>query len=662
MAIDPLKAVIEAIGEELGALGGRLVTRCRGAHAIGDVTLNVESAYDFPLTGTLLIEGETEPRNYSGVVLTPGAQQFTGVDALEAAHTDGQEIVDHSLKSSVFETLRRATMVDYADGSDLDRIGRNEGVDRGPLLSDDDDYRELIKVVAWLARSTVHALELVLTALYPSPAVYTIYESLVEHPGVVFVTLPGRVTAEPRGHAYLPTEELVAAGGLTTVVVSETPISVASVKTQPVSQQLPLSVLPSASSPAWTFVAQSAGVEGTYFSIVAGTLQHDHPAGTDSGLYERAITELDDDFNAIECSWQGGIVLTIGGKPWKLICHDGEREYVLMWTATQIWLGQEDETVVAGPVTIAPGTAQPHQFRLERNGANVIGRYEGEALLTAPAADFSASAVKKFKCGYIDNGNANEWTVNWANLSVYTKSGHEYWNLHGADGVLTAASVRLDSAAAGWVANDDQKQIRIASTKPKNEGVWLATYVSATEFDLAGISIVDGSAVVVTPDRFFTAGANFAGPPNAGAQSPVVGKVLKISAGLNIGTYNILEWISPHEVRHDGAMVTETAISWKWDETAFETEGSLVWELIDAGSVAAKTLTLRANLPAAASPVTVKYTDVKSGQVLYDENVSNASPATAYYPAYIFGPDEWVQALLEDVTAAGPIVRLDRPF
>jgi hypothetical protein len=648
---DPLRASIEACAEEVASLYGYRMTRLRAAHSAGDTTLNVESTYGFATSGYLLLQGETDVLAYSGIVQTPTAQQFTGVSPLEFDHDEEDEVIDWNRNTTQMDLLRRATLIEYADGKDLNRIARNNNITRPRPLVSDTDFRRLVKVLAWIQKNNIYAIELLLAALYPGGG-YTIYESLVEHPCKVFITLPDEVGSTQLGRAFLTRKDDKTSTTATSVTVDKTPTQVISVITQPVEQTLDMSALPSAASPAWSYVAESAGAEGTYFSIVSNELRHSHPAGTDSGRYEKTIVEIDQLYNRIECAFKISSTTTVGGYPWKLFIRDGEREYALIWSDAAMALGQEDETLVSSTVAITPGTDW-HRFRLERDGDWVHAFYDGARKISALASTFGASAGTLASFGYTDNGNANQWIVLWDDARIYSKSDYNWWNLPGTNGSVSTGSAILTDAGAPFAASDTGKIVFLNASNNVNYGTWLATYTAATQLTLSGISHTDGQLSTLTPTTFVTTRDRFA--------STDIGKTITVASGANAGDHVITAFTDARHVTCAAStLVTQVDTPWAFKVT-FTNEAAIAYELTDAGTNAAAVLTLRQSLPQVNQPVTVHYADVESAQVLLDETVENTG-GTLYYPFYIAGPDEWIKALLDDITAAGVIPCFSNPF
>lgn len=590
------------------------------------------------------------------------------------------EVIDGSGSYSALDKVRRSFLIDLAVEEEIDRIARRLGLERPRGISDDEIWRRVVMVRAYLAASTVYSLELMLDALYPQGG-WSVTEDLSlesltgrpRHANEVFIQIPDLVPgSDSDGRAYLDALDSVTSGSATSVTASDTPVTVYEVGLDPVSAALDMDVLPSADSPAWTYQAESAGTEGTYFSVVnlgkawtpsgglvdQKALQHvaANP-GTDSGRYYRTISEIDTKKPKrlrIQCAFRIVSKTTVGGKPWQIVIDDGEYEYSLLWSDAAMALGQSDGTEVA-TYTSALATGTWARFRLERVDETILGYLNGVKVLEKAASSFAASsAAKQVSFGYFDNAASQNWTAQWDDVETYVESGVNYWNLFREDGSLATASDVLTSALGLFTVPDTGKRVFLDASNNVNWGLWAATYTSATQLTLAAIPHPEGARVYTTGSEHFLV-----------VTDPLmhlrhVGKDVIVS-GSSLGndrTVEILEFLSPWmaKVSNPGAdFVDEDELDWEFD-SAFVNESSIPWELVDAGSLAGAVLTLREALPVAAADVSVRYTAVLSGQILRNEFVSNSGVApTLYYPYYLLDVNEGVQELLENVTAAGVI-------
>jgi hypothetical protein len=420
-----------------------------GANAVsGAATFQVHQ-YALEEVGQVAVEEESLLLGYVAQDKELGNNRFLGCDALKREHPAHSEVVDLSRASTQLDALRAATIVERAQDTDLDRIGRNHAVKRLRSFTDD-LFREVIKTIAYTYRGTMWTIEMLLDALYPDQA-WAIYENRVEHPCEVFITIPGEIGSDPLGRWFMPAEEVLASTDATHVTLTKTPRTVELVKLVPIEQTLTMAALPSTLG--WSFVAESAGIEAAYFSIVSGELVHHHPAGTDSGRYERSIPQLEaiaPVFHVLEGAWKSGTPATVGGYPWKLIVQDGSYEYALIWNDAGLALGQSDETIVAGPIAVTLDDNTWKTFKLVKDGTTIRAFLNGVEQISEDVSLFALSAGTVFSFGYTDNGHANEWDVLWDEVRFYTRSTGDYWH---PPGTVIGATLTLGTSLPAAVQN-----------------------------------------------------------------------------------------------------------------------------------------------------------------------------------------------------------------
>jgi hypothetical protein len=606
---------------------------------------------------------------------------------------EDREVIDGSRGYSTIDQLRRSIFVDFAEGEELDVIGGNLGVARTRIMSDE-IYRRFIKVRAYLPATTIHALEMVLQAIFPQGG-WIIYEDLVNRPNEVFLELPtmalgsdfeGRGFLAPSGVFPISTAtissrgyELVTSATSTTLTVSHTPITVSKVELQDVVQNLGMGVLPSADTPAWTYINEG-DTEGNVFSVAAGKLSQTQSGAptVNGGRYEITVAQFDDTYGAeveVTAWWRADTLTAVNGYPWHLgIEHDAiDRQVFLMWSDTQVILGQSDETVQDGPVTPVADIDDGnwHHFRLKvmvrEEGNFAVAHLDGENLFgEVNLSGYNTTTVKEFSFGYVNNANSQDWTVEWDNVRTVSKTPRNYWNIGRDDGSLALASAILTSAAGLFVSGDTGKVVRTyGMADNRNYGLWAATYTSATQLTL---SAIQRTGATVSGQ---TTGSTVA---TVTLDNPLflpedVGKSVTISgSGLgNDGTYTVLSWVNARQitVNNAGGFTDETGLTWEMD-VAFQNESNMRWELVDTGTFVTTALTLRDALPLANTPARVHYTAVLSAQTLTNEFVRNEGSGGAepniFYPLYLFDVDLETRAIFDDVTAAGVIPRYKRDF
>jgi hypothetical protein len=475
----------------------------------------------------------------------------------------------------------------------------------------------------------------------------------------VFILLPEiQPGTSVEGRMLFNEEELKTSTTTTAVATTRTSLSVQSVSLAPISGMLDMDVLPSAESPAWTYVNEGE-IEANTFAIVSGALQHTivTSPSADGGRYKFEAPNIDKEACEISVWWSPSTLTAVLTYPWHLLIRDGEKEICLIWQDNRVALGKLDGTLVSSYVALTLGTLGAwHHFRLRREGDAVYGFVDGIDLWGPVAlTGFDATSAREVGFGYKNNSNINDWVVLWDNLSFTSTSKKNYFNLSRTDGALSLGSTSLLSGASLFISGDTDKYVRLVSeANNENDGLWKATYVGAGELALSTIvrseATVSGSgtsAIVELLDPFF--------------RYRDVGKTITISDSAlgNNGDVTVLEVYSDRRARvnKSGTFTTEQHVNWGF-KPVFVTETSIPWELVNAGSVAGLNITLREALPFALTPVKVIYTSALGGQILRDETIVNQGSGGAvpyiYYPAYFLDADIAIQKLFnEDVKAAG---------
>ncbi|MHC4686100.1 MAG: hypothetical protein ACYTEW_17545 [Planctomycetota bacterium] len=619
---------------------------------------------------------------------------------LTEGHRENTEVLDGSQSFSDIDKLRRSFLVEYATEEELDRIGRNLAVIR-PRYLEDEIFRELIKVISYLPKATIYGIELVLEALFPGEA-WEIYEDLVNFPATVFILLPlmagdstefeGKAFLSPAGTDVTPPVDLPYGQGQrekqtssssTTVDITHTPITIVDVLIEPIIQELEMGVLPSADSPAWTYDNQGAA-EGTIFSVAASILTHSQPTVAGGGYYRTVAEASARPGSTVElsCWWNLDSLSVSGGHPYHLGIYDSaiNKQYFLFWTAVgtgECFLGSDDETQKVSPVapSVDLSDGKWHHFRIKRTSYDgfdtVQASVDGQDLFgIVNLSTFDATALNRCHFGYFNNALAQSWIVEWDRVQIDIKNSRNYWNLSREDGLFNGADDVLRSAAALFIAGDSTKNVRIwdegsaGSSAQRNVGLWAVKTVNAAgELELEGIrsdNIVTVSTV--GSDNFVELLDPLFVPKDVTKELELFDSILG-----NNGTRTVLEWISAKKARVDGsAFVSEQELAYQFNPNTFVASTGARWELIDVGSVAAKTLTLRETLPASSVILGIWYTAVLSAQIVRNEFVTNEGSAgsspNVRYPFYVFDVDLATREIIDAITAAGVIAEYEREF
>lgn len=199
--VGPLQALNNGIADSLWEMAGYRQVRVAALGSIGDASITVESTWLFPSTGRIALGGQIY--TYSGVTSTAftglvNAQATTGL--LGTARV-GDVVTDASRTATQIDDLRASFFLAYAEGLELDIIGRNYGVSR-PRGVNDTTYRALLQVLIFLEGQTEHAIEKLLDALVGSGN-YSIYEDLISNMFKVFIEVQYTLFTQTRGQTYM---------------------------------------------------------------------------------------------------------------------------------------------------------------------------------------------------------------------------------------------------------------------------------------------------------------------------------------------------------------------------------------------------------------------------------------------------------------------------
>ncbi len=177
-----LEALVDGIVGEDERIAGKAFSRLTVVLNEADTTsATVESTLGFgewddgAADALLLINGEilyvtgrTDPFVFTGL-----SRGFLDTEA--QTHPVGTLVYDLSENTSALDHVRRGFLVDFAVGEDLDVIGRNLGLTKCVGITED-EWRAIIKAIAYLPKSTSDAFVAALDALWGSGN-YDILES-----------------------------------------------------------------------------------------------------------------------------------------------------------------------------------------------------------------------------------------------------------------------------------------------------------------------------------------------------------------------------------------------------------------------------------------------------------------------------------------------------
>ena len=195
-------ALTSALAEGLNLMGGVPLSRLTAKASAGDATLQVERTAALPAPGTVEVDGVTyayaslDPAgSLGGISVTRGGAQVAGV---QATHLAGAQVAYTSGPVSDVATLRDSFFLDTAVGPDLTALGRNLGVLHSPAVSGDDQYRAIIKAVAYGPKTSLYGIQLALDAILGAGN-YTLAEDPVGAPCQVQIALSYASVADTSG-------------------------------------------------------------------------------------------------------------------------------------------------------------------------------------------------------------------------------------------------------------------------------------------------------------------------------------------------------------------------------------------------------------------------------------------------------------------------------
>jgi hypothetical protein len=685
--------------------------------------LEVESVLNWPDVGSIALDGMLY--QYTSKTLSPmvlkGISHFdAGQDivGLRQTHSVGAVVTDVTRDYSALELTRNAMLVDYADGEDLNALGRNYGVLRYPFLQSDDIFREIIKALAYNPRGTMFGLELALDAMV-GEGNYELYEDLVNHPCTVFVRLLGDAALEDRstGKALLTGAEVVDPTSPTSVPISGTVVARGSVYSVRLKDHVHdgdfryakpstfnIEDIPGSPVQAWTYYGTAGATEAVNVIQLAGSIPSiriNHTAGGVSRYYGiRRFAGRYSDWS-VDCVMLiplGAVLLTSSGstQQWAVQVLDGS--HFVCWGCYQ---DPGDANKYFLRLTSA-GTLLGNGIRLDKAVYYSIqlrkrGGYDGVVELLVDGkvvdrearADFTVVATnRRIRFGiHVTSAPITVYgDLVQLSFNIHTP-GYDYWNLY-EDNATAGAPNDIQITTSEFQSGDVGKRIEVQGstvTNPyggNNNGKFeVSAYTDANNIEVQGVEQVDGASVeTVNPLRITVdpRKQQFVFPDDLGKEI-----VLLDSAQGNNGTYVIEKLLHPdtfddleadfstrlrtvtnvceiEEPTPSFEFVSETAINFRLNPV-FVTEGSLDIILSDAGSESGGTLTLREALPGGDFIVDVWYNEVLSALVLLDFSIKNEIVQVLpdllwqYYPFYLSDPLGFVRAYLDDITAAGVI-------
>jgi hypothetical protein len=669
--------------------------------------LPVESVLDWDDEGKVGIDGvayrytDRTDTELQGITHIRGGDLVVGVKKI---HTIEAPVMDLNRSRSAIDQLRRAILVAYASGEDLNAIGRNLGVERFPFLGSDDIFRAIIQALAYNPKGTVFGLELALDAMVGAGN-YEIIEDLITDPCTVFIRLTGAVVTDEISHGktYLTGPELQPPTSDTTVDINDPIVSRGWVggvrwKDEDLLTDCRLAY-PSADiiteypgdtpHAAWDFTGSGA-VEGVDVTLTGTAIEFTTTPPVNFCNYRRRLRLQPNAyaFNSLLATIPSGAPVT------------APTIYTIWYLDDGVYrgsIGFQTDTVstfrvgfiTTGNVFVGSGISlnrdQFYDLAIVKRTVDSWELYIDGALAetVAYAGSLATIGSPRVTFGHFAGGASIRLQVK--QVSVWSHTVTDYWAAHGVGSVNAANPTRLTSTVSVFASGDVGKTIEVynAST-PINNGRYLVdSFVDGQNVELAGPVESDLQAQYnanVKWVRALGAGRLFQYPDDVGKELVISGSTAGnngtyvIAAlyqegtlvDLNSGDTPIPEKTSIAEVVA-ASFVPETGLNWQVNPD-FATESPIDWELSDAGSVAGTTLTLRQALPLTAAQcyrvLEVLYSNVLSAQLLRDVLIQNEVIDTdpdllfSYYPFYLADPLGYIRAYLDTITAAGVIPEL----
>lgn len=676
-------------------------------------SLPVESALDWEEAGKVGI---------GGVVYRYGSRTDTSLD--EVTHLRGgvttagvkfihhieSTVIDLNRNKSAIDLVRRAMLVAYAEGEDLNALGRNLGVFRYPFLASDEIFRDIVQALAYNPKGTVFGLELALDALV-GKGNYEIYEDLITYPCTVFVKLLGAAVTDAisAGKTYIsgselrpPTsdttfqilEDVVARGTIGSVTWKDENLLTSSRLNYPTAHNI--SEYPGDTPhAAWALLGTGVS-EGVDITLAGGATEFTNPAPTDISMYRRKLrlqTESEGFFGALITVPTGAAVdpAIVTG----MVIDDGAETAIVgvqADTAGTFLVGFVDSfgNFVTGGTQLTRDTYYDVTVRK-------VGQDHWELFIHGSLAEtvaYSGVMNSTFGNHSFDIGHlavaASSNQMRLKELAVWTHTHTDFWTARGTGSVNVANPTRLTAGSPIFAVGDVGKLVEVLNSGivntyygNNNGRYFISSYVDGSNVELQGANEENATLQAAFPDRIVipTTGRQFYFPDDLGKEIVISGSTLGnndvyiIKELLQAGTFvnlrtgfdtpipeytNVCEVIKKSDLLAP-SFVTEAGLMWQVNPI-FATE-ALDWELSDAGSWVGTNATLRQALPLSSSDcyrvLSVIYSNVLSAQLLENSLIENEwDPLNllfSYYPFYIADPLGFVRTYLDGITAAGVI-------
>jgi len=700
-----LEATSGAIGEADNEIGGLYLTRLIEVVNAGVAVFPVETTEDWGSTGSFAVDGIVY--YYTGKT----EQSFTGVTHIAGGSSTVGAAIDHRIESAVvdisrtrssLDELRRAMLVDYAEGEDLSVIGRNLAVNRLPVVADDDQFRELIKVLAYNPKGTVLGITLVLEALMGAGNA-EVYEFHAQYPNIVFIKLDQDTLLDDisAGRTFMNSLEYDALYGSsdTLQLADGAPLAIGGVKIKEMNELLSFrDDKPSAVTYAYypgetpnnAFSYDGTESESTAVTVTAdshcrftvsagGTTEYRMNVSQGARIQETSYVEVTSLIRVPSTA-----TLTAGAL-FQFAVRIDDGDYRVSWGMENTReIGIFDSVgggFIGGTITLATNTF--YEVTIRKYGTDRVELWvDGVLISTVQYSLFTQVVSTRYIAFGCIWGAANGMQSDWRQMGVKVTNDLDYWTARETDtgDVLAANPNRLTlngSTAYTFISGDVGKAIRISGSEitntqgGNNNGRWvIATFNSGTSVELSGVEKEDATLDGSNPTRITVADNEaFTYPDDLGKQivisgsaasndgTYVISKLLQLGTLTDLATFdtelseqtNVCEVVS-------ATFTSEVDLTYKLMPN-FADESNLDWEQSDAGSISGDTLTLRQALWTTGIIMDIEVSRVVTGQVLEadDDNVLLDTEPNIYefYPFYLHDPFALIKSYVDAITVAG---------
>ena len=698
-----------AIGEADTEIGGFRVTRLIQVVNEGDTEFPVESILGWPEEGKVSIDGIVYTYEYSvDNVLYDVSYQRHGITTYGAAkqHRVESPVLDLNRSWSALDRLRRAILVEYAEGEDLDTIGRNLGVPRKQIYGNDNQYREVIKAVAYSPKATIYGLELALDSILGNGN-YEIYEDLIKYPYEIFfrITNEGILLGSYIGKTFLNDVAFsVLSGSDDTLSVPYEPLQIVYAKIKNLGEtfdfrnEIPSNVLYpyyEGVTPAGAFDYIGGLPESNQVSVVNGQTYFDTNISGDPAYYEMPLEKGGrvTENSKIEIEWSlklaTGLVLASGKQNQISIgVKDGIRQVnVGIDSDFSIGLYTLEGSFIGNTKTLS--LDQYYDVRLVKNGSQYVELWIDGMLISRELISSFTTSTSDNKIEFGSRGT----TVD--NVQFYTKqiaisviNTEDWWSnyvVSKADFNSSTPNVIILGTGPTYEFGDDVgKQIEILgsgitnSYGGNNNGTFIIEQINTpTEAVLTGEQKIGASSFSGNPGKIIIDdGAKFKYPDDLGKKlelsgdSPgnngiwIITALLREGTDIDIASFNSVneEWTNACILLGMPNLVTEEDMEYRILPN-FENESDRSFRISDAGNVSGATLTLKKGSPYQLKNgmlMEIGLTRVPSAQLLRDTSIINMLIDTGtlkyeYYPFYLVDFAGSLLEFIDELTAAGVI-------